>query len=854
MGMVVNHNISALNTLRNLNGSNRMLSKSLEKLSSGYRINVGADGPADLIISEQLRAQTVGLERAVRNTQEAMNVIGIAEGALNEMNSILKTMRQLALHAANNGITSPQQVAADQSEVDSSIQTIDRIANTTKYSDQFLLNGSKAFSLNRTTNIDKTTDHQLLNLGLAQFEQIFKREDYSVSVSFAGAADTSETYTNGTQQARKAMFEAYGSVSGTDIDTTNKTTLSTRQRFILTGEQGSRAFEFAAGTHLGEVTTAINNVTDSTGVQAQLIFDDTVTGVAQTGTTAGLTFGTARATGNIATYHMDSLFQQDGNHASETVTVTVGAATDLDAVAAGKNTDGDGRVWLQWKTGGAAGTYDIYKDRAMTMKIGEGTSGVAGQSFIRDGDLGSTNGLTLTANAAVAAGDVTMVQLANAHEVDTGTAANAIDDSQMSGLYLDDLTNGSNTISGVRLGYNTDANGQLYVKVVAGAAAGNTSTVSIYKDSRMRDQDLVAQATDVQLANGDAADDQVSVAVTAVNMNGGNGPNSELYATLVFNDNGTGTELANTTLTGQLAFESLGVRISSKNYGDDAFVTVDAKEGALWSEYTDPNDNTTATLLDAGTSGVKATAYGQNAEVTVGGRALELDGITGNVATQDLTAELVFNEGELGLVTVAQSGYDQGALYSRAAEVNNLGDAATAGNYATNAIHNTTETLSDFTGGMQFQLGEGQGDQERTVYAIRSMAVANIGLVEFYDDFEGQGLKETKLLNLGDILGGGYASLSTDPVKALTLIDEAIDDVSNLRARLGAFQKNMLQTNANSLNVAIENITATESNIRDADMAAETTQFTKNQILVQSGTAMLAQANLVSQNVLQLLG
>ncbi|MFW5856913.1 MAG: flagellin, partial [Planctomycetota bacterium] len=124
MGMVVNHNISAINTLRNLDYSNRAMSKSLQKLSSGYRINSGQDGPADLIISEQLRAQTVGLQRAVRNTQEATNVLGIAEGALNEMNAILKTMRQLALHAANNGITSPDQVAADQAEVDSSIQTI----------------------------------------------------------------------------------------------------------------------------------------------------------------------------------------------------------------------------------------------------------------------------------------------------------------------------------------------------------------------------------------------------------------------------------------------------------------------------------------------------------------------------------------------------------------------------------------------------------------------------------------------------------------------------------------------------------------------------------------------------------
>ena len=76
---VIQHNISALNTQRNLGMSNTALSKSLEKLSSGFRINVAADGPADLIISEQLRAQNIGLERAVRNTQEAINVLGTAK-------------------------------------------------------------------------------------------------------------------------------------------------------------------------------------------------------------------------------------------------------------------------------------------------------------------------------------------------------------------------------------------------------------------------------------------------------------------------------------------------------------------------------------------------------------------------------------------------------------------------------------------------------------------------------------------------------------------------------------------------------------------------------------------------------
>src|SRR5210317_1000989 len=110
MSLIINHNISALNTQRNLKLTSKSLAKSLQKLSSGYKINVASDDPSGLIISEQLRAQTHGLERAIRNSQEASNVIGIAEGALIEMNEILRTMRALALHAANSGITSPDQI------------------------------------------------------------------------------------------------------------------------------------------------------------------------------------------------------------------------------------------------------------------------------------------------------------------------------------------------------------------------------------------------------------------------------------------------------------------------------------------------------------------------------------------------------------------------------------------------------------------------------------------------------------------------------------------------------------------------------------------------------------------------
>ena len=146
--LTVNHNIASMNTQRNLNISSFDLAKSLQKLSSGFRINVAADGPADLVISEGLRVQISGLNAALRNTQEASNYLGIAEGALGEITNLLDTMRALAVHAANTGVVTPSQVAADQAEVDRALASINRINSATRFA------GTKVFTTaNKTFHI-----------------------------------------------------------------------------------------------------------------------------------------------------------------------------------------------------------------------------------------------------------------------------------------------------------------------------------------------------------------------------------------------------------------------------------------------------------------------------------------------------------------------------------------------------------------------------------------------------------------------------------------------------------------------------------------------------------------------------
>lgn len=142
MGLQINHNVMAMNAYRNLAVTQGDLSKSLEKLSSGLRINRAADDAAGLVISEKLRSQTNGLGVAVRNAQDGISVVQTAEGALTETTSILQRMRDLTVQAQNTGATDTTAQAAAQSEVNQLVSELDRIASTTKFGSKNLLDGS----------------------------------------------------------------------------------------------------------------------------------------------------------------------------------------------------------------------------------------------------------------------------------------------------------------------------------------------------------------------------------------------------------------------------------------------------------------------------------------------------------------------------------------------------------------------------------------------------------------------------------------------------------------------------------------------------------------------------------------
>lgn len=232
MGLSIANNVSSLNAQHNLGRASSNLAKSTERLSSGLKVNRGADGPAALVISEKQRAQIAGLNTAIDNADKATAVVQTAEGALNEINSLLVKVRSLALDSANAGVNDEDALAANQAEIANALDTINRIANNTQFGQKKLLDGSSGItgtSTDADTTVLKTTsDTQAGN--------------YAVVVTTVG---------------ERANVEA-----GTD----QTAVLAAAEQLVINGT----TVTLDAGLSQAAVVTRINEFTAETGVTADV--------------------------------------------------------------------------------------------------------------------------------------------------------------------------------------------------------------------------------------------------------------------------------------------------------------------------------------------------------------------------------------------------------------------------------------------------------------------------------------------------------------------------------------------------------------------------------------------------------
>src|SRR5215203_2569296 len=234
----INTNVASLTAQRGLAKSQKTLSDMLQRLSSGLRINRGADDPAGLIASEGLRSEIAGITQAIDNSSRASNVISTAEGALSEVASLLLNIKDLIVEAANSGALSPDEISANQLQVDSAVESITRISNTTTFAGLHLLNGS----LDYITSGVSTADITSLDITQANF----------------GTTDVIPVDINVITSARTAELQFTAS------SVANSVTLE------ISGTEGVEVLTFTSGTTASAMAFAVNRISDATGVQASL--------------------------------------------------------------------------------------------------------------------------------------------------------------------------------------------------------------------------------------------------------------------------------------------------------------------------------------------------------------------------------------------------------------------------------------------------------------------------------------------------------------------------------------------------------------------------------------------------------
>ena len=250
MGLSINTNVAALNAYRNLSSTQNDLSKSLEKLSSGFRINRAADDAAGLAISEGMRSQIGGIKMGVRNAQDGISLVQTAEGALNETHSILQRMRDLSVQASNSGSLNDEAKGNIQTEISQLNSELTRIADTTKFNGKALLDGKYSGSFQVGANAGETIEVNLadnkgmgaVGLGVSGVNVAAAASDAATSAFTAAVAGTSgstQVITSGTTNVDFTATAAFDDLNGTVTVGTKSLDLST--------------VEYAAGdTHAGK--------------------------------------------------------------------------------------------------------------------------------------------------------------------------------------------------------------------------------------------------------------------------------------------------------------------------------------------------------------------------------------------------------------------------------------------------------------------------------------------------------------------------------------------------------------------------------------------------------------------------
>lgn len=412
MGLRINHNISSLNAQRNVSQTDRRLAGSLERLSSGLRINRGADDPAGLVISEQQRAQIVGLEQALENSERAISMVQTAEGALSEVNSILLSIRALAIDSANSGIHDDEGLAANQAEIDNALATIDRIARDTQFGTKTLLDGTYDNNVSISdgvNNLDLSFINSTLSTGSNNAITISNFTDATFSVNNGATFGLSTPGTpavSGIGPSTATLNVAQAS-AGAEIQAASTNGGGANQYCI----SGNAQFDIVLD---GTTTATVTVTADATNTTlADLVADVEAAINAALGGSAGeVTVGQNSSGDGI------KIYTEDEGSAATLRILNLNAAADNELNLDASSDTGTNTII---ELNGSANTIlDIQNDGSTTAALSDGCGGSI--TVALDGD-GTTSGTT-SVNITGATGTIDMGGTAASFTVGTAVTVN----------------------------------------------------------------------------------------------------------------------------------------------------------------------------------------------------------------------------------------------------------------------------------------------------------------------------------------------------------------------------------------------------------------------------------------------
>ncbi len=910
----INTNLASLTARTNLYNNQQSLQTSLERLSTGLRINSGADDPSGLIAASVLGSEVVTVNQAITNSQRANNIVETADAALAQVSSLLNDIRGLVQASANQGAISSAEIAANQVQVDSAIESIDRIGQTTVFGGDLLLNGSKAFNIagnlgnvfNSTADIQVSSFNPALHSGAPNSDVAVQinQSATQAKVNLLGFSNTAATGLNNLSLGTST--HATSTLLGVNSSGTTGISNSIGALTVLGGGNGTRA----------SATVSVAAAT--------------VTGLAAGGTTT-LTIGDNDITGASATVTLQNNSVNTNNAAAAnylaTQINTVSNKTGVIATASGTNV-----TLNSLKVGGSATSIDLNTGAPVaglnTTNHAGGAITVTAGTAVGAGTVGNLTTLSLTGskntnnpvfvtfdNTQAINDSSVIVNAINARSNETGIIAKLGSDgiggtSLGASVILTDTSTGSSSVVTATAVNNGATNS--YTSQTADATTLNAAETNVQGTTGTSNSITLQLTGDLGSAvitvNNDAILNNSSALVGAINTVttetgisasgtgvGGNvtltsqnyGANAKLTIQALSATNSADVTLFNSTNTQQATsgidvagtvtdgagtgqFSGSGSQI---NYNDGSLAfsantnpslapptaaTTTLKGTALSGLQASGTDTETVTLKITGATG--------NASVTVNINDLKndsrvlTDAINSVSTATGVSASTTANgSGSFAGQDVVLTATNPG--FSSKVQITATAGTGTGGNITTNeGVFNTAGNFTNTVAGAnapastvaKFNITGGALFQIGPEVNFQNQVNANISALDSH--LLGRDSSTTGNFALHDLHTGGTQTLSsTSLTTAAAIVDQAISQIATLRGQLGALQANVLQSNIASQQTSLEQVTSAQSSIQDTDFAAETANLTRSQVLIQAGTSVLAIANSSPQSVLALL-